>query len=61
MTNHHDGEPGPTHSASSENSQSISRDERSQQWYSYGAELSGTMKYTDKEISGKNLPALPVR
>lgn len=59
--NHRDGEHGPTHSTSNENSQSIRRDERSQQWYSYGAESSGTMKYTDKEISGENLPALPVR
>lgn len=59
--NHGDGDPGPTHSASSENSQSISRDESSQQWYSSAAESSGTMKYIDKEISGADLPALLIR
>lgn len=58
---HGDGDPGPAHPASSKTSQSISRDERSQQWYSSGAESSRTRKYPDKEIAGANLPSLLIR
>lgn len=54
-------DPVPTFPASRESSQSSSRDEGAQQWYSSGAESPGMVKHEDEEISGANLPAVLIR